>query len=122
LWSYQYPTAWDKDPDSVTFGDDISNDIGDLMEAVVTLGVGPVSLSYYHGLQDLEDYYYITLGATFGDFSITGGKHKDSMSHIDFGYSINENLSIKLSQVVDDVDGGFDDDTNVAVSYSINIE
>ncbi len=117
LWSYQYPTAIDKDT-----GVDISNDIGDLMEAVISLGYGPVAVTYYHGLQDLDEYYYLTVGASFDAFSITYGKHKDSMSHIDFGYSITDSLAITLSQVVDDDDGAFDDDTNVAVSYSITIE
>ena len=113
VWSYQYPTAGN------SVGIESSNSIGDLMEAVVSVGYGPVSISYYHGLQDLEDYYYINASASFGAFGVALGVHEDDMMHLDLSYAYNDNLSFTISQVVDDVDGGYDDDTNFVVSYSL---
>jgi len=112
LWSYQYPNAQGAAQPA----------IGDLMEAVVSLGYGPLSLSYYHGIQDLEEYYYVNAGVSFGDFGVNLGAHEDDMMHIDFSYAYNDNLSFTFSQVVDNVDGAYDDDLNVVVSYSIPIE
>lgn len=114
LWSYQYPTLPAEDQPG----------IGDLMEAVIALGYGPVTATYYHGLQDLGDvdYWYATLDATFGAFNVKYGQHSDDMSHLDLSYSYNDNLAFTLSQVVNNPDDGYDDDLNVVVSYSIPIE
>jgi conserved hypothetical protein, proteobacterial len=128
LWSYQYPTAstrylgFNSEDEIVVSPSNDESNIGDLMEAVVSLGYGPVSLSYYHGIQDLEEYYYVNAGVSFGDFGVNLGAHEDDMMHIDFSYAYNDNLSFTFSQVVDNVDGAYDDDLNVVVSYSIPIE
>ncbi|WP_045856847.1 TorF family putative porin [Teredinibacter purpureus] len=127
VWSYQYPTASTRyvgvDGDmAVVVPIESESNIGDLMEAVLSIGYGPVSLSYYHGLQDLEEYYYVNAGVTFGAFSLNAGAHDDDMTHVDLSYAYNDNLSFIFSQVVDDVEGAYDDDLNVVVSYSLPIE
>ncbi|MDO3385295.1 TorF family putative porin [Gilvimarinus sp. SDUM040013] len=116
LWNYNYPSATDD------MGNDASPDIGDLTEAVVSLGLGPVAVTYYHGLEDLDEYWYATVGATFDKFSVTYGLHEDDLAHVDLGYAFNDNLSFTLGQVVDDVDGSYDDDTKFIVSLSLPIE
>jgi len=119
LWSYQYPTLADN---PATPDMEESPGIGDLMEAVVALGYGPVTATYYHGLQDLEEYWYATLDASFGAFNVKYGQHEDDLSHIDLSYGYNDNLSFTLSQVIDNVDDSYDDDLNFVVSYSLPIE
>jgi hypothetical protein len=116
LWNYNYPSAMDED------GMEASPEIGDLVEGVVALGYGPVTATYYHGMQDLEDYWYATLEASFGAFSIKYGQHETDVSHIDLSYSYNDNLSFTLGQIVDDADGSVDDDLKFIVSYSMPIE
>ncbi|WP_049721148.1 TorF family putative porin [Gilvimarinus polysaccharolyticus] len=117
LWNYNYPSA----PNNVD-GSDGSPDLGDLTEAVVSLGYGPVAVTYYHGLEDLDDYWYTTVGATFDKFSVTYGLHEDDLSHVDLGYAFNDNLSFTIGKVVDDVDGSYDDDVKFIVSLSLPIE
>lgn len=121
LWSYQYPSISD-DPATIDLKEE-SPSIGDNVEAVIALGYGPVTATYYHGLEEFEDYWYASLDATFGDFNAKYGQHEDDMSHIDFTYSYNDNLSFILSQVVqNDEDDTYDDDLNFVVSYSMPIE
>jgi uncharacterized protein (TIGR02001 family) len=131
VWNYNYPSAKETiytgmmvDGDIVIYSEDVdaSPDIGDVSEAIVSLGFGPVTATYYHGLQDLEDYWYATLEAAFGDFSLKYGQHEDDLSHIDLSYAYNDNISFMLGQVVDDVDGSYDSDLKFVVSYSFNIE
>ncbi|MDO3383527.1 TorF family putative porin [Gilvimarinus algae] len=129
LWNYNYPSAsettswidWENQQ-WVEETMDTSPDIGDLTEAVVSLGFGPVAVTYYHGLEDLDEYWYATVGATFDKFSVTYGLHEDDLAHVDLGYAFNDNLSFTIGQVVDDVDGGYDDDTKFIVSLSLPIE
>ncbi|TVZ41220.1 uncharacterized protein (TIGR02001 family) [Alteromonadaceae bacterium 2753L.S.0a.02] len=116
LWSYQYPTAVDDD------GEEASPDIGKLMEGVLALGFGPVTATYYHGVEDLEDYWYATLDASFSSFNIKYGQHEDDMAHVDLTYSYNDNLAFTISQVVNNPDDAYNDDTNLVVSYSLPIE
>ncbi|UTF59788.1 TorF family putative porin [Gilvimarinus sp. DA14] len=117
LWNYNYPSA----PANAD-GSDGSPDLGDLTEAVVSLGFGPVAVTYYHGLEDLDEYWYTTLGASFDKFSVTYGLHEDDYSHLDLGYSFNDNLSFTIGVPVDDVDGTYDDDAKFIVSLSLPIE
>lgn len=116
VWNYNYPSATDE------FGLDASPDIGDLTEVVGSVGFGPVTATYYHGVQDLEDYWYATLEASFDKFSIKYGLHEHDLAHIDLSYAYNDNLTFMLGQVVDDVDEAFDDDLKFVVSYSLPIE
>ena len=116
VWNYNYPSATDE------FGLDASPDIGDLTEVVGSVGFGPVTATYFHGVQDLEDYWYATLEASFDKFSIKYGLHEHDLAHIDLSYAYNDNLTFMLGQVVDDVDEAFDDDLKFVVSYSLPIE
>lgn len=119
LWTYAYPES------------EISP--GELMEVIGSLGYGPVSFSYYHGLEDLEDYWYSTLGLALGDFSLTYGLHEDDLAHFDIGYAYNDNLSFTLGLVLDDAEStsivddvviveSYNDEPKFVVSFSIPIE
>ncbi|MGD8175721.1 TorF family putative porin [Marinimicrobium sp. ARAG 43.8] len=115
LWSYSYPSA--DEPISP----------GDNVEAILGVGYGPLAVTYYHGLEDLDDYSYLTVGAAFGDFSLTYGVHDgeaelDGYSHVDLSYAYNENLSFTLGLVTDDVDGLNNDEAKFVVGFSIPIE
>lgn len=124
LVNYNYPSATTMGVDQ--FGEEVvlddSPDIGDLTEAVVSLGFGPVAVTYYHGLEDLDEYWYATVGASFDKFSVTYGLHEDDFSHLDLGYAFNDNLSFTVGVPVDDVDGAYDDDPKFVVSLSLPIE
>ncbi|ROQ21003.1 uncharacterized protein (TIGR02001 family) [Marinimicrobium koreense] len=118
LWSYSYPT--NTDPTAPT-------EPGDLVEAVIGLGYGPVSLTHYADVEGNEDYSYTTLGVAFGDYSVTYGSHDgtgalDGYAHVDLGYAYNENLSFTLGLVADDVDGLNPDSPKFVVGFSIPIE
>ncbi len=120
LWSYSYPSA------PASEGGPVAP--GDLVEAVIGLGYGPVSFTYYENIEGSDtDYSYMTLGAGFGDFSVTYGMHDgagayDGYSHIDLGYAYNDNLSFTLGLVADDVDGLNNDEAKFVVGFSIPIE
>lgn len=114
VWNYLYP---DLGESQGTFGD--------LSEIILSVGFGPVSVTYYDNIAGATGYTYLTVGAGFGAFSATYGttSNDDSdadYSHVDLGYAYNDNLSFTLSQVVDQDDyEGVDDDLNFVVSYSI---
>lgn len=108
LWTYAYPST------------EVSP--GDLVEAIVGVGYGPVSVTYYHGLEDLDEYWYTTVGVAAGDFSFTYGVHETDYAHFDIGYAYNENLSFTLGLVADDVDGTENDEAKFVVGFSIPIE
>ncbi len=118
-WTYSYPTGGAQE--------DLGTP-GNLAEAVIALGYGPVAFTYYDNIaapnEADEDYTYMTLSLTFDAFSITYGQHDkgiDDMSHLDLSYAFNDNLSFTLSGQVDSESGEQDDPTFV-VSYSIPIE
>ena len=108
-------------------------DIGEFMEAILTLGFGPVSFSYYDNIEakdgtngdGLEDYSYYTLSASVGSFSFLIGRHDndvgDDPTHLDISYAYNDNLSFTVSKFVADEDL-IDHDAHFVVSYSIPIE
>jgi len=98
---------------------------GDLVEIIGTVGFGPLSVSYYEGVADLEDYNYLTVGLSFDKFSITYGKHEADSglgAHVDLGYAFSDNLSFTLGAIVDDEDGALNSDPKVVVSYSLPLE
>lgn len=127
-WTYTYPSA----SEAVIIGDDnaghalrldsVSSSPGDLSEIVLAVGWGPVSASYYDNVAGDSGYWYATLGAAFDAFSVTYGLHEDDYAHLDLSYAYNDNLSFTLGVPVDDVDGAYDDDPMVVVSYSLPIE
>lgn len=122
--SYVYPNTGPVGADT---------DIGEFMEAVYTLGLGPVSLSYYDNIQSepntngagLDEYAYYTISASFGSFSVLAGKHDnefgDDPTHLDVSYAYNDNLSFTISKFIQDADL-IDRDAHFVVSYSIPIE
>lgn len=122
-WTYSYPK-----PKSVTtyFGG-VAEDAtpsplrpGDLQEVVAMIGYGPVAFTYYDDID--SKYTYMTLAATFGDFTAKYGKHKQGASHIDLTYAFNSKLSFTLGKVVDDVDGAIADEVNFVVGFTLPIE
>lgn len=117
IWNYMYPNGGTQE-----------DQFGDLTEVILSLGVGPVSFSWYENVANnggSEEYRYYTLGFSQGAFGVTLGKHDDvgtDMTHVDFSYAYNDNLSFIFSQVIEDDDDAFDDDMKFVVSYSIPIE
>ena len=135
-WTYVYPTAG---------GNDDNDNIGDLSEAVLTLGYGPVTFMYYDNIANAgghNEYAYYTLAASFGAFSAlvgyadfkahvydenTGERigETDSLdyTHLDVSYAYNDNLSFTLSQVVDESENDLvDDDLKFVVKYAIPLK
>lgn len=119
--SYVYPT-------------DVSEtDIGDFMEAILTVGYGPVSFSYYDNIEakddtygdGLQDYSYFTAGATFGAFGLLIGRHDfetgDDPTHLDLSYAYNDRLSFTVSKMVADEDE-VESDAHFVVSYTLPLE
>jgi hypothetical protein len=132
LYNYIYPTGG---------GNDDNDGFGDLSEAVLTLGYGPVTFMYYDNISNKggnNAYTYYTLSATFGSFtalvgySLTedavvdfdGSTDDSDYTHIDLTYAYNENLSFTLSQVVDEGPDNdqVDDDLKFVVKYSLPIK
>ncbi|HEY6528387.1 MAG TPA: TorF family putative porin [Cellvibrionaceae bacterium] len=121
LWTYAYPSAPETAelPDGTIVPLDPFNEPGELSEAVVTLGVGPVSVTYMDNIAGATGYWYGTISATFDKFTILYGIHETDMAHVDLSYAYNDRLSFKIGQVVDDVDGAYDNDPKFIVSYSL---
>lgn len=131
FWNYIYP--------SDTTLDDDNDGFADLSEAVLTLGFGPVTFMYYDNIAGAPNYYYYTLGATFGAFSgligysinedavvseFDGSTDDSDYTHIDVSYAYNENLAFTLSQVIDEGPDNdqVDDDLKFVVKYSLPIK
>ena len=108
IWSYSYPSA------------EVSP--GDLVEAVAMIGYGPIAFTYYENLEGADDYNYMTLAGTFGDFTIKYGVHEDDLSHVDLTYAYNDKLSFTIGKVVDDVDGSYNDEAKFVVGFALPIE
>ena len=116
VWNYNYPTGA-----GYTDGE---TDPGEFSEAVVTLGVGPVSVTYMDNIASGTGYEYYNLSAGVGAFSLTLGMHDnptgEDPAHADLSYAYNDNLSFTVSQFFSDEPAG--DDAKFVVSYSIPIE
>jgi len=128
-WTYSYPTG-SKQEDLGT--------PGNLAEAVISLGYGPVAFTYYDTIaaptDEGEDATYMTLAISVDAFSVTYGIHDKAnydTSHIDFGYAYNDNLSFTISAQIDNDNGALEEgdegyvdttDPTFVVSYSIPIE
>ncbi|ABD79495.1 TorF family putative porin [Saccharophagus degradans] len=133
LWSYVYPTGAGYLDDEDTAELEETN-IGDLMDAVISVGYGPVALTYYGNVEGADDYSYVTLDATFDKFNVLLGSHSgdtDEATHLNVAYSYNDNLSFTLSKIVSSNDGDIDEDSGdmvevdgdvkFVVSYSLPI-
>ena len=134
LWSYNYPTGAGYAPGGET-------DFTEWTDFVLSLGYGPVALTVYEPVgkeNSSGDYRYVTLGGSFGQFSLTAGIHLDNAAvdgavaceaspgddtcdpvHINLDYAFNDNLTFTLSQFI--ADESDDDDLKVVVSYSLPI-
>ena len=108
---------------------------GDFAEAIVAVGYGPVTFTYYDNIANTtygegeeiigfgyDDYNYMTLAATFGAFTAKYGVHEDDLAHVDLTYAYNEKLSFTIGKVVDDVEGFYNDEAKIIVSLSLPIE
>lgn len=121
LWTYIYP-------DKNGAQDDNS---GDLSEFILAIGAGPATFTIYDNIAGATGYYYYTLGLSMDAYGLTfgladpkeptGQTYDNDYMHLDLSYSYNDNLSFKLSKVidVDDKNTSVDDDTNFVISYSI---
>ena len=100
-------------------------DFGDVSEAYLSLGYGPVSFSYYDNIAGATGYEYYSLSAEFGAFSALIGLNDnedddaDDPVHLDVSYAYNDNLSFTLSQQI--ADEAETDDLKFVVGYSIPI-
>ncbi|WP_018275978.1 TorF family putative porin [Teredinibacter turnerae] len=138
LISYIYPTGQFSETEGV----------GDFMEAIISFGVGPVSLTYHDNIagtsdDDIadgvnryafeEDYSYLNVSVALGDFSVAVGHHFEDAddaassvtgdaTHLDLSYAYNDNLSFTASAVVASDDGFEEADPTFVVSYSLPIE
>ena len=118
LINYLYPTGNGYTADGET-------DFGDFSEVILTVGLGPVSVSYYDNIASGTGYEYYTIGTGFGQFSATLGMHdnpgtSEDPMHLDLSYSYNDNLAFTVSQFISDEPGG--DDLKFVVSYSIPLD
>jgi len=111
VWNYNYPTG----PEEI--------DAGDLTEVILSVGAGPMTLSYYDNVAGASGYEYYTLGFDIDRFSVLLGMHDypsgDDPVHLNLSYAYNENLSFTLSQFISDEPAG--DDLKFVVSYSLPI-
>lgn len=113
-WTYSYPTGAGLKP-------------GDLAEVVGSLGYGPVSafLNYnvaVPGNGDAGEYQYYGIKGKFGAFTALLGHHNDQaakLTHFDFSYAYNDNLTFTVSAPVDVADGYDKADPTFVVSYSV---
>ncbi|MEN0038494.1 MAG: TorF family putative porin [Cellvibrio sp.] len=122
-WTYSYP----KPASAVEYIDGLPVDAtpealspGDLQEAVVMVGYGPVAFTYYDNID--TDYTYMTLAATFGPVTAKYGVHEDDLAHVDITYAYNDKLSFTVGKVVDDVEGAYNDEAKIVVAFTLPIE
>lgn len=114
VWNYVYPTGA-----GYTDGD---TEPGDFSEVILSVGFGPISLSYYDNVASGSGYEYYTVSGEAGQFSATVGMHDnvegDDPVHLTVSYAYNENFTLTASQFIIDEDG-VDDDLQFVVSYSL---
>ena len=121
-------TVADPDFDPAEFDE---TDIGELSDAVISLGYGPVAFTIYKPITSgAGDYIYYTLSADAGAFSFLVGMHSDGPcpsdadlgescdpTHINVSYAFNDNLSFTVSQFISDEPDS--DDAKFVVSYTL---
>ncbi len=116
--SYVYPTGGIQTDARATEGN-----IGDAMEAYISLGMGPVSLTHYENIAEgggyipNPDYYYTTVAVEAGAFSFLYGDHESAFSdHFDISYAFNDSISFTYTfPLEDDIT---DDEPVLVASYS----
>lgn len=125
VWSYNYP----KPAGASEMVDGVMIDTtpeplspGDLVEVIGMIGYGPIAFTYYENVEGADDYNYMTLAGTFGDFTIKYGVHEDDLAHVDLTYAYNDKLSFTIGKVVDDSDGFYNDEAKFVVGFALPIE
>ena len=112
VWNYNYPSGDGYLDDDETEELEETN-FGDLTDVVLSLGYGPVSVTYYDNVAGASGYSYATLGLEFGAFGFLVGQHfedKDELTHVNLSYAYNDNLSFTVSAPVGSNDGDLDAD------------
>ena len=117
--TYIYPTG----------GFDKTEQAGDFAEAVLNVGLGPVSITYKEnvaggtgGYSLPDDYSYVSIDTSAGDFGFTLGAHDGGASdatHFDVSYAATENLAFTFSTILDSDDTASEKGPIVVASYSI---
>ena len=117
--SYIYPTGIFSETEK----------LGDFAEVVLNVGLGPVSITYKDnvagdtgGYALPEDYSYLSIDTSAGDFSFTLGSHDgavDDSMHFDVSYAATENLAFTFSTIVDSDNSANEPEPTVVASYSI---
>jgi len=124
VWNYMYPSA--EEPT-------ILDDFGGASEAILSIGFMGLSVTAYDNIAGGSGYEYYTVAYSYDAFTVLVGKHDnvggydedemayvpvEDVTHVDFSYAYNDNLTFTLSQQVDNED---DDDLKFVVSYSLPI-
>jgi uncharacterized protein (TIGR02001 family) len=122
LWSYNYPSS----------ADELAP--GDQTEAVLAVGYGPVTATYYKNIASKfgdNSYSYATLAVELDKFTLKYGVHSqddqgpgtlDEVAHIDATYAYNDKLSFTVGKIVDDGISQFGDEAKFVVAFSLPIE
>lgn len=117
VWNYNYPTGAGYLDDEDTPELEETN-FGDLTDVVLSLGYGPVAVTYYDNVAGASGYSYATLGLDLGSFSFLVGQHFEDtpeLTHFNVSYAYNDNLSFTISAPIGSNDGDviIDEDTGV---------
>ncbi len=126
FWQYLYPS----DNALTGPGSDLTD--SDLTEFVVGLGYADFGFAVYFGNDTGggDDYEYVTLDYTFGDFNLLYGTWMFDTatgaddSHLTLAYSASENFTFTVSMGMQDdaATSSYDEDPLFHVSYSLPID
>jgi hypothetical protein len=118
VWNYIYPSAEEPTLD----------DFKGLSEAILSVGTGPVTFTYYDNVSGGTGDEYYTLAGAYQAFTAKVGMHDfeadgADMTHLDLIYAFNDKIAFTLSQVVDEeVEGTYDDDMKFVFAYTLPIK
>lgn len=103
------------------------DDIDDLAEVYVSVGVDAFSATAYIPTDSDADYTYLVFGAEMGDYGLTLGTNTGTdasdYTHVDVSYAYNDKVSFTYSQIVaEDTDDTYDMGGVFVVSYTLPIE
>lgn len=126
IWEYLYPSDNDLNGPNDSYSD------SDLSEFVLGLGYADVGLTVYFGNDTGggDDYEYITLDYTFGDFNILYGTWQFDTttgaddSHLTLSYAATDNFTFTVSKGMQDdaATSIYDEDVLFHVAYSLPID
>lgn len=119
---------------------DAGDNFADLSDVILSVGYGPVTVTYLDNVAGDSGYSYLTVGAEYKQFSALIGMTDSDQSviehdtkgliksdvdytHLDITYAYNDNFSLTLSQIIDDdaenSSDEQDSDLKVVVAYSL---